>query len=476
MTMTATELGAILQQQRDACLQSGAPSLALRRDRIDRCISLLVNHQVAICDAVNADFGCRSPAVTLMSDIFTSINNLKYVKQNVHRWIRPQKRQVMYPLGLLGGRARVHFQPKGVVGIMSPWNIPVNLIFGPLADVLGAGNRAMIKPSEHTPATSALIAGLVAENFDLSEIAVVTGGPEVAAEFSSMPFDHLIFTGSTAIGSRVMKAAARNLTPVTLELGGKSPVIISANANLEDAAEKIITFKAMNGGQICLSPDYCYVPRDKLDEFIRICQDVFIRQYPKMLDNPDYVSIISDHHFQRLLQILDDAQARGAQIVALAHAEEPWRDSPQRKMPVHLVINPDEDMEIMQEEVFGPLMSVRCYSRLQDCVQEIQARPQPLALYYFGKNQAEQDQVLADTLSGGVCMNDLGVHFASDDLPFGGIGASGMGHYHGFDGFKTFSHARAVYHQGRFNLQKISGTLPPYGKKIEKLMSRLIRK
>ncbi len=470
------ELTRVLNAQRDAFRREGAVSLDTRVDRLDRCIALIVDHEDELCAAVESDFGCRSRIVTRMSDLFTSLNTLKFVRKNVKKWMRPERRRAAFPMGLLGARAEIYYQPKGVVGIMSPWNVPLNMVFGPLADVLGAGNRAMIKPSEFNPSTVELLQRLFSEYFDETEVAIIAGDAAIGAAFSSLPLDHIIFTGAGSVGKLVMQAAARNLTPVTLELGGKSPVIVSKSADMADAADKIMSVKAINAGQICISPDYCFVPEESLDSFVSECRKTIEEQFPSIADNPDFVSMINARNFDRVKANIDDAKAKGAKVIQLSPPGEAWDDRIRRKIPIHLVIDPDDDMTVMQEELFGPVLCIKPYDKIDDCIDAINDRPRPLALYYLGKDKAEQQHVIDNTISGGVCINDLAVHFTCDDMPFGGVGASGMGHYHGREGFKTFSHAKSVLRQGWVNLPKLSGTLPPYGEKVEKIMSRMIRK
>jgi coniferyl-aldehyde dehydrogenase len=473
---TPADLSRILQNQRSAFDREGAVALETRIDRIDRCIALIVDHQEALCAAVNEDFGVRSQRVTRMSDLFTSVNTLKFVKKNIRKWMKPERRRAPFPMNLLGARADIYYQPKGVVGIMSPWNVPINVVFSPLADVLGAGNRAMIKPSEFNPATVALLSELFSQYFDEAEIAVVGGGADIGAAFSALPLDHIIFTGGGKVGKLVMQSAAQNLTPVTLELGGKSPVIVSRSAKLEQAAEKIITGKAMNAGQVCISPDYCFVPEEQLETFISHCQKIIATQYPTFMDNDDFVSLVNERNYDRVQGYITDARARGARVVTLAPEGEDWGDRTQHRVPIHLVINPSDDMQVMQEELFGPVLCLRPYTQLDECIADINRRPHPLAMYYFGHDKAEQEQLIASTIAGGMSINDIGVHFACDDMPFGGVGASGMGHFHGREGFKTFSHAKSVFRQGFLDLAKLSGTLPPYGDKVDRLMDSMIKK
>lgn len=472
------ELKRIFEVQKRAFQNDRVVSYETRIDRLDRCIHLLVDHQDAICEALLADFGSRSKYVSLMSEIITSIASLKNVKKNLKSWMKPDRRKALFPMNLFGARAHVYYQPKGVVGVMTPWNVPVGTVFSPLADILGAGNRCMIKPSEFTANTSDLLKKLFGSAFDETEIAVITGGPDMGAAFSAQPFDHLIFTGSTTIGKQVMHAAANNLTPVTLELGGKSPVIVGRSCDIEKTADQITVGKSMNAGQLCVSPDYAYVPIEKLDRFLAQCQLTSRSLFPAIAENPDYVSIINDRHYERLENYIEDAKTKGAQIISLGPEDGASDLRSSRKIAMHIIVNPNDDMLAMQEEIFGPILNVKTYENLDECLKYINSRPSPLALYYFGNDKKEQERVLLETSAGGVSINDIAVHYACDDLPFGGIGSSGMGHYHGFDGFKTFSHAKSVFRQGRVNLPKLMGSLPPYDnpKKLDKLLSSQIKK
>ncbi|MBK7171362.1 MAG: coniferyl aldehyde dehydrogenase [Gammaproteobacteria bacterium] len=469
-------LNELLERQRTAFRAEGAVAYGTRIDRIERCIALLVDNQAAICAALSADYGCRSPYMTRMSEVMTAVGNLKYVRKHLKSWMKPERRSAPVPMNLFGARARVYHQPKGVVGNMTPWNVPFAMIFSPMADILGAGNRAMVKPSEFAPQTSELARTLIARYFDPTEIAVVTGGPEVGAAFAALPFDHLLFTGATSIGRMVMRAAAENLTPVTLELGGKSPVIVSASADIEDAADKIMSGKAQNAGQLCISPDYVFVPQARLEVFLDACRRTFVTQFPTTVGNPDYNSMINERHYQRVLGYIEEARASGARVLELNPAGEDYSDRSLHKIPPHIVVDPGDELKLMQEEIFGPLMIVKSYRDLSDCIAYINARPRPLALYWFGKDAAERERVLQETISGGVSVNNVLMHFACDDLPFGGVGNSGIGHYHGRDGFRTFSHAKAVYREGRINLAKLAGTMPPFGPKLAKMLDGQIKK
>jgi coniferyl-aldehyde dehydrogenase len=471
---SAADLEGLLAVQREAQMRLADPPARLRIDRIDRCIDLLVAHQQKLCRAVAHDFGQRPAAVTRSMDILPSVLALKHARSNVRSWMRPERRGLHVPLLLPGTAARIQYQPLGVVGIISPWNFPIGLCFGPLAGVLAAGNRCLIKPSELTPETSALIQRLIAASFDASELAVVTGGPETAAHFAALPFDHLLFTGSTAVGRRVMSAAAEHLVPVTLELGGKCPVVIGRSARIPAAVDRILIGKLANAGQVCLAPDHVYVPRSSLDEFVaRACQWA-AQAYPGLPGNSDYTSIVNEQHCLRLNALLKDAQAKGARVVPLGTtADSRARDL--RLFTPAIVLDAGDDTRIMQEEIFGPLLPVRPYDEIDEAIANISTRPRPLALYYFGRDRAEQARVLANTLSGGVTVNDVTMHYLAADLPFGGVGASGMGAYHGEHGFRRFSHARAVLRQSRFDFASFSGLRPPYGLRLASSLRWLIR-
>ena len=471
-TMRAT-----LDRQRQLCNKEGAVSAELRIDRLSRAVDLIFDNRESIVATLAEDFGHRSSHQSLMSDIYATIECLKHSKKHVKKWMKAEKRKAPFPMNLLGAKARVEFQPKGVVGIIGTWNFPLNTVFSPLAGVLAAGNRAMIKCSEVTPKTGELLATLTAKYFSSDEIAVFNGGPEVGAQFSALPFDHLIFTGATSIARHILRAAADNLTPVTLELGGKSPVIVSNNYPLQDAVERIFGGKILNVGQVCLSPDYVFVPEDQLEAFNQAASAYVTNMFPTLRDNPDYSSVVNERHYQRLQSYLADAREKGGDIREINPANEDFSQQQGTfKIPLTLVVNPSDDMLVMQEELFGPVICIKTYRQVEDCIDYINARPRPLALYYFGKDQTEQKYILDHTVSGAVTINDVIFHVSCEDLPFGGIGPSGMGSYHGADGFKTFSHAKAIYKQSNINFQKLGGMIPPYGDKADKTLKAMIRK
>ena len=476
---TATDRDSVMRQtlerQRKAHLKDGPPSAERRIDWLDRAIGLLVGNKDAIADALREDFGHRSVHASLLTDVAGSIGPLKFAKENLRAWMRPEKRKVSPAiLGLFGARARVEFQPKGVVGIISPWNFPVQLTFCPLAGVFAAGNRAMIKPSEFTPHSSELMARLLRSAFDETEVAVFPGGPEVGAAFSKLPFDHLLFTGATSIAYHVMRAAAENLVPTTLELGGKSPVIVGRSANIGLAAKRVMMGKTLNAGQICLAPDYVLVPKNKEKEFVGAAQRAVTAMFPTLKDNPDYTSVINQRHYDRLMGYLADAKAKGAEIVEINPAREDFRQQAFHKIPPTLVLNVTDDMAIMKDEIFGPLLPVKTYEDAGEAVEYVNDRPRPLGLYYFGGDAVEEEQVLTRTTSGGVTVNDVILHVSMEDLPFGGIGPAGMGAYHGVDGFKTFSHAKAVFHQAKMDVTAF--LRPPYGEKFLKTVMGQIKR
>ena len=460
---------ALLERQRANYLAEGSVSVARRKDRLDRAVGLLQTHQDALVAAMRDDFGHRSEHQSLFTDIAGSIGPLRHAKAHLERWMKPEKRKVgPFPLNLLGAKARIEFQPLGVVGVISPWNFPVNLTFTPLAGILAAGNRCMIKPSEYTPATSQVMAEIFPTAFDELEIAVVTGGPQTGADFSGLPFDHLLFTGATSVARHVMRAASENLVPVTLELGGKSPVVVGRSADLQKTADAIMTGKTLNAGQICLAPDYVFVPDESVDDFVESATRSVEKMYPTLLDNPDYTSVINERHYQRLNGYLEEAKQKGAKVVEVNPAGEDFRQQPHHKMPPTLVINPDDELSLMQDEIFGPVLPVKGYQELDETIDYVNRHARPLGLYYFGADSSEQQRVLTHTTSGGVTVNDVVMHVAQEDLPFGGVGPSGMGAYHGHDGFRTFSHAKAVFTQSRINVAELAGLRPPYGEKMLK--------
>lgn len=468
--MDAAAMNAVLAAQKAAHLRDGAPSAETRIARIDRAIGLLIENRRAIEDALNQDFGSRSKEATAFTDVAASIGPLKHAREHLAKWMKPEKRKPTPAiLGLFGAKAEVRYQPKGVVGIISPWNFPVNLTFAPLAGVLAAGNRAMIKPSEFTPATSELMAVMFASVFSQEEIAVITGGPEVGQAFSGLAFDHLIFTGATSIARHVMKAAAENLVPLTLELGGKSPVILSKSADMAVASARIMNGKTLNAGQICLAPDYVLTPRDNLEPFIAGAQAAVSKMFPTLKDNPDYTAIVAQRHYDRITSYVDEAKAKGVRVIELKPQGEDLTQQEHRKIAPTLIIDPTDDMLVMKEEIFGPVLPVKTYGGVDEAIAYVNSHDRPLGLYYFGTDEVEKEKVLASTTAGGVTVNDVVFHVAQENLPFGGIGPSGMGSYHGVDGFREFSHRKAIYTQIKAD-KPLQQMRPPYGPAIRKYL------
>lgn len=453
----------LLAAQRAAYRANPMPSAEQRRAWLKALRELILGEKQALIDAVSRDFSNRAAEETLLAEIMPSLHGIDYASKRLGKWMKPSRRNV--GLAFQPAAAKVVYQPLGVVGVIVPWNYPLYLAFGPLIGALAAGNRVMIKMSESTPATSQLVKELLARIFPEEMVAVVLGEAEVGQAFSRLPFDHLLFTGATSIGKHVMRAAAENLVPVTLELGGKSPAIVSADVPLEDAAERIAFGKTMNAGQTCVAPDYVLVPQDRLEGFVAAYRAAVQRFYPKLENNPDYTAIINERQLGRLKGYIADAEAKGAQLVPLFPGDQG------RRLAHSLVLNVSDEMKLMQEEIFGPLLPVVPYQRLDEAFAYINDRPRPLALYYFGYDKGEQQRVLHETHSGGVCLNDTLLHVAQDDMPFGGVGPSGMGHYHGHEGFLTFSKAKGVLIKQRFNAARL--IYPPYGTSIQKLIQKL---
>ena len=472
-TEVINEMHRVLELQKSLNIKEGAPDLELRKDRLDRVIAMVGKYDKHIVKAVNEDFGNRDPVMSAATEVASVIGPMEHAKKNLRKWMKTEKRKAaIAPLGsalsLLGAKAEVRYQPKGVVGAISPWNFPINLALAPLAGILSAGNRVMHKPSELTPSTSDLLKQMIEEYFDEAEMAVFVGDAEVGAAFSGLAFDHMIFTGGTSIAKHVMKAASENLVPLTLELGGKSPVVVGKNAKIKDTAQRVMQGKTMNAGQICLAPDYALVPEEKVEEFVKASVEVTSEMYPEMKDNDDFTSIINQRHFDRIQGYIEDAKEKGAEVVEINPSNEDFTQQPHHKIPPTIVLNPSDDMKIMQEEIFGPVLPVKTYKDVSEPVNYINSKDRPLGLYYFGEDNAEKEFVLENTTSGGVTVNDVISHIQMEDLPFGGVGPSGMGSYHGYDGFKEFSHAKAVYKQSKLNLMKLAGLVPPYKKKEDK--------
>ncbi len=453
-------LNDLLSAQQQAYQAQLMPSAEQRIEWLKTLRTVLASEQKLLCETISADFSHRSHDETLLAELMPSLEGIDYACKRIKRWMKPVKRKV--GLAFQPASAKIVYQPLGVVGVIVPWNYPLFLSIGPLTGALAAGNRVMIKMSEHTPRTAQLLKELLARVFPEDLVCVVQGEADLAAAFSELPFDHLLFTGSTQVGKHVMRAAAKNLTPVSLELGGKSPAIISADVPMADAVERIAFGKMVNSGQTCVAPDYILVPHARIDEFVEAMRSTVRKFYPKLADNPDYTAIINPQHQQRLQDTIDNATSQGAEAIAI-HAEGQGQ-----RLPLTLLLNVTDDMRVMQDEIFGPVLPIVGYQTLDDALTYIRQRPRPLALYYFGYERSEQQHVLHNSHAGGVCINDTLLHVAQHDLPFGGIGPSGMGHYHAHEGFLTFSHSKSVFSKQRLNAAKL--IYPPYGGWLQKLI------
>lgn len=471
MTLEApTGLRALFDAQRNAFVRDSFPDQATRLNRLQRLKSALQANEDRIADAISADFGNRSRHETAIAETFMVLSAIAHARKHLGRWMKT--RRVATSFHSLPGSSRIMPQPLGVIGIVSPWNYPLQLALAPAVAALAAGNRVLIKPSELTPAFSTVLARMMVEHFAADECAVVTGDAEVAKEFVRLPFDHLLFTGSTAVGRQVSVAAAANLTPVTLELGGKSPVIVDASCDLKDAARKIAAGKLFNAGQTCIAPDYALVPGALRDRFVQAFKQASQQMYPTLEHNPDYTSIVNARHYDRLNALVEDARSLGARILEI-NPDAQSASVATRKMRPALLLDVTASMRIMQEEIFGPLLPVVTYETLEEAIAFINARPRPLALYWFGKDHAHRDQVLRDTLSGGVTVNETLLHVAQENLPFGGVGDSGSGAYHGDYGFRLFSKDKPV-----FEASSLSGTgllRPPFGQLANTIIRSLKR-
>jgi coniferyl-aldehyde dehydrogenase len=468
---TSETLQKALTGMRDAQRKAGSPSYEERIRTLEKLEHALLARKGAIVEAISRDFGNRSKHESLMSEVFLVVGAIKHAKAHLRDWMEPEEREVGWVF--LPASVEVRPQPVGVVGIISPWNYPVQLALSPLVQALAAGNRVMIKPSELVPETAALLHDLVAETFPEDQVTVITGGPEVGEAFCHLAFDHLVFTGSTRVGKLVMKAASENLVPVTLELGGKSPTIVGPDYNAKTAAERIMAGKCFNAGQTCIAPDYVMLPAGMRDAFVDACKSAVARMYPTLEKNTDYTSIVNDKHYARLQSYVQDAKTHGARVVELNPPGEALESaSGSRKLAPTLVLDPTDEMLVMQEEIFGPILPIVTYQKLDEAIGYVNDHPRPLALYFFGHDKAATDRVLNETVSGGVTVNETMLHFAQDDVPFGGIGPSGMGHYHAHEGFETFTKKKPVFRQARVNA---SGLLrPPYGKTVDRLLKFLL--
>lgn len=463
---TREHLHLVLEQMRSAFDRERMPSLAVRRDRLARLREMTRRNAEALAAAMSQDFGHRSRHESLLADIFTVESGARHAMRHLPRWMAT--RRIPTALHFLPARNRLMPQPLGVVGVVSPWNYPYNLAMNPALAALAAGNRVLIKPSELTPATSALMARLVAEHFERDEMQVITGDAEVGRHFCQLPLDHLFFTGSTAVGRLVAQAAAQHLTPVTLELGGKSPAVIDRSADLALTAQRLTFGKLLNAGQTCVAPDYVLAPRAMVEPLVQALKEAARAMYPRIAGNPDYTAVAAPRHHARLQGLLDDARAKGATLIP-THDEQP----DDRRLVPTLILGATDQMAVMREEIFGPLLPILPYDTPSDAIAYINAHDRPLAMYWFGHDAVARDALLAQTHAGGVTINDCIWHLGQEEQPFGGVGASGMGAYHGVWGFNTFSKLKPVFHQSR-----LAGTwmfYPPYGGRFERLLALLKR-
>ena len=470
ITPAGADAAGLFAAQRAAFAREPDPPLPVRRDRLDRVAALVEESEPEMVAAIAADFGMRSAHETRLAELFMIRAGVRHARRHLRDWMRSERAAT--PLYLRPGRSRIVRQPVGVVGVISPWNYAVQLALLPAVAALAAGNRVLLKPSEATPRTSELLSRRIAERFAADEFAVVTGGPDVGEAFSRLPFDHLFFTGSTAVGRKIALAAAQNLTPVTLELGGKSPAVVHGDADLSVVAPRLATGKLLNAGQTCIAPDYVLAPRERVEALVDALKVSIAALYPTLGANPDYTSIASDRHYARLAALVADAEAKGARALRINPANEVLSEGARRFQPT-LLLDVRDDMNAMREEIFGPVLPIEAYASLDEAIARINTRPRPLALYAFGGDGAARERLLRETLAGGVTLDDTLWHFSNDNLPFGGIGASGIGAYHGERGFRTFSHEKAVFIQSRFALAWL--LRPPYGARFEAVLRLLKR-
>jgi coniferyl-aldehyde dehydrogenase len=461
---------AILSRQRTAFLQAGPPLLRERREDLEKLRSAVLARRSEIEGVLNADFGHRSRHETAILEMVALIQGIDYLVRKLRSFMRPTRRHVAPHFRL--GRARIEYQPLGVIGVIATWNYPFALALMPLATAIAAGNRAMVKPSEFTPATSDLLSRMLAETFPEDQVAAVTGDASVGASFSALPFDHLIFTGSTTVGRAVMRAASDSLTPVTLELGGKSPVIVERGFGPERMAVSIAFGKLANAGQTCIAPDYALVHEEDIRAFTAAYDKAVAALYPNGPASADYTAIINDRHYSRLIALIDDARSKGARVLEVGRnpGDASRRD---RTLAPMVVLDTKDEMRIMREEIFGPVLPVLAYRDIDEVIGYVNARPRPLALYLFGDDGEHRRRVLSRTTSGNVTINGTLLHYAQDDLPFGGVGPSGMGAYHGIEGFRRLSHAKGIFEQGRWSAANLLHA--PYGLLTDAILKVTLR-
>ena len=466
---TPNSLTETVTYQRAAFLREGPPPLPHRRADLKKLRAAIVARRNEISEAMMADFGYRAPFENSM-EALSVVLGINYLLGNLRRFMRPTRRSVA--MSMRFGSARIEYQPLGIIGIVAPWNYPFALAMMPLVTAIAAGNRAMIKPSELTPATANFLVSFLADIFPKEQVTVVTGDAAIGAAFSALPFDHLVYTGSTAVGRMVMKAASENLVPVTLELGGKSPALIEKDFSLQRAAEGVAYGKLANSGQVCVSPDYVMVHEDEIAPFFEAYSRAVTKLYPDGPAGIDYTSIINERHYARLNGLLEDARTKGARVVKVGRKVDDASTRPHTMAPT-VVFGATDDMQIMREEIFGPILPIVSYRVVDEAIAYINARPRPLALYYFGTDSDDCRKVLRRTTSGNVTINNTLMHYVQDDLPFGGVGASGMGAYHGIEGFRSFSHAKGVFEQKKWNAANL--LRPPFGGLANIVMKIMLR-
>lgn len=472
--LAASEMKAILARQRAAFNCDDFPDLATRRARLARMVDMLLAHEQEIISAQQQDFPGKSEVLIRLGEMLGPISAIRYIAENLEGWMKPETVPLAAELEAIGMRAKIQFQPLGVVGVISPWNGPIILSCLPLAGILAAGNRAMIKMSEYTPTVAALFADMVRKYFDPIEVAVFTGGPEVAIQFTQLAFDHLLYTGSTRVAREVMKAAAENLVPVTLELGGKSPVIVGRSADLERAIPRLTYGKVMHAGQVCVTPDYLLAPRDQVDFIADRILAAVDGMYPNLAANADYGPVLNRDRFERLSKMVDDARARGSRVLLSPEGQKSLGRPNALRFPLHIIIEPDDDSLAMSEEIFGPILPIKGYDHLDQALSYINGHPRPLAAYYFGRDEDELRAIQKKVITGSMVVNDVVCQIFHEQLPFGGVGPSGMGRYRGKDGFRTFSNAMTVLIQS--DRDDIVGSLrPPYGDGITTFIDQQLK-
>lgn len=466
----AAELKRCLQLQRKAYHADPIPELAQRQRDLLALKKMLDENREAIIEAICNDYGNRSRHETLLAEIIMVMDGFNFVLKHLKHWMKTQRREIEFSL-YPGAKNRVVPQPLGVVGVIVPWNFPIQLSFTPLTYIFAAGNRAMVKMSENSIHLTRLLIRLAPDYFPPEKLSFFEETGAVGIEFSKLPFDHLFFTGSGATGKAVMASAAKNLTPVTLELGGKSPAVIASDYPMSKAVQRIMAAKLFNAGQVCVNVDYVFVPADRIDEFTDQAKK-WAGKYCPDINSPDYTSIIDQKSYDRIIQSLADASQKGATLVNLSKGQE--ASAEKRKIPPHLVLKATEDMTVLQREIFGPVMPVIPYTDKEEVIEYINRHDRPLAFYPFTRERDLQNFYLDHVMSGGVCVNDALLHPGQHDLPFGGVGASGMGHYHGYEGFATFSKLRPVFYQARFSSLKFLA--PPYGKFADRILNMILNK